>query len=80
MTFKAGLVVGAAVGYYFGAKAGRERYHQIERYLQPLRESQQWSDVQNLARGFVDEMLAATKQAVKDATAPDQPDPVRRIA
>ena len=80
MSFKAGLLVGAAVGYYYGAKAGRARYEQIERYLQPLRESEQWRDVQQLARGFVDEMLSATKQAVKDATEPDPPDSVRRIA
>ena len=33
MKFRAGVVVGFAVGYYFGAKAGRERYEQLRRLL-----------------------------------------------
>ena len=31
MSLKAGLVVGFGVGYVLGAKAGHERYEQIER-------------------------------------------------
>jgi len=30
---RTGLVVGFAVGYYFGSKAGRERYEQIRSWL-----------------------------------------------
>lgn len=30
---RTGLVVGLAVGYYFGAKAGRERYEQLRSWL-----------------------------------------------
>ncbi|MCU0310279.1 MAG: hypothetical protein MUE36_04965 [Acidimicrobiales bacterium] len=37
MRFKTGFVVGAAVGYYLGARAGRERYLQIERTLDRAR-------------------------------------------
>ena len=37
MSFKTGFIVGAAVGYYFGAKAGRDRYEQIERQLEKVR-------------------------------------------
>ena len=33
MKFKTGAVVGFAVGYYFGAKAGRERYEQLRKML-----------------------------------------------
>jgi hypothetical protein len=29
MRFRTGLIIGLAVGYYFGTKAGRERYEQI---------------------------------------------------
>jgi hypothetical protein len=39
MRFQTGLIAGLALGYYFGAKAGRERYEQIERYLEQLRSS-----------------------------------------
>ena len=37
MKFRTGLLIGAAVGYYYGAKAGRERYAQIERILDKVR-------------------------------------------
>jgi len=37
MSFKTGFIVGAAVGYYFGAKAGRDRYEQIDRQLEKVR-------------------------------------------
>ena len=33
MRFKAGLVVGFGVGYYFGAKAGRTRYQELRNFL-----------------------------------------------
>jgi hypothetical protein len=33
MKFKTGAVVGFAVGYYLGAKAGRERYEQLRTML-----------------------------------------------
>ena len=38
MKFRLGLFLGLAVGYYFGAKAGRERYEQMRRFLQHTRE------------------------------------------
>jgi hypothetical protein len=31
--FKTGLLIGGAVGYFLGAKAGRERYEQIKNWL-----------------------------------------------
>jgi hypothetical protein len=39
MRFRVGLVAGLAVGYYFGTKAGRERYEQIRRWLDDARQS-----------------------------------------
>jgi hypothetical protein len=33
MKMRTGLVVGFAVGYYFGAKAGRDRYEQLRKLL-----------------------------------------------
>jgi hypothetical protein len=33
MRFRLGLLVGFATGYYFGAKAGRERYEQLRRLI-----------------------------------------------
>lgn len=71
MGFKAGIAVGLAVGYYFGAQAGRERYEQIERYLEPIRASDAWQQSRELAKGLLNEGVSATRQALKDATAPD---------
>lgn len=43
MRFKAGAIVGFAVGYYLGAKAGRERYEQLRSLVErvgPVRKVQ----------------------------------------
>jgi hypothetical protein len=45
MRFRAGLVVGFAVGYYLGAKAGRERYDQIEQWLDKVRGTDAYRDI-----------------------------------
>jgi hypothetical protein len=39
MRLRLGLVVGFAAGYYLGAKAGRERYEQINQAIDKARES-----------------------------------------
>jgi hypothetical protein len=36
MKFRAGLVIGFGVGYYLGARAGRERYEQMRDMLNEL--------------------------------------------
>ncbi len=36
MKFRTGVIVGFGVGYYLGAKAGRERYFQMRTQLQKL--------------------------------------------
>ncbi len=46
MKFRIGLVVGFAVGYYLGAKAGRARYEQIRRRLERLRDSRLFDRLQ----------------------------------
>ena len=39
MRIRIGFFIGFAVGYYFGAKAGRERYEQLRRWIGHARES-----------------------------------------
>jgi hypothetical protein len=39
MRLRVGLLAGFAVGYYFGSKAGRERYEQIRRWIEDARRS-----------------------------------------
>lgn len=36
MRFRTGLLVGLAAGYYFGSRAGRERYEQIRRAIDTM--------------------------------------------
>jgi hypothetical protein len=71
MRFRTGLLIGLAVGYYYGAKAGRERYHQIDDYLSQLRSSPSYHQLTSrlteladvgLARGrvLVDGVISAT--------------------
>jgi len=38
--FKTGLLIGAAVGYVLGAKAGRERYEQIKHWVADAAQSE----------------------------------------
>jgi hypothetical protein len=45
MRFRTGVLVGLAVGYYYGAKAGRERYLQIDAYLERVRTSEAYHDL-----------------------------------
>lgn len=43
MKLRLGFIVGFAIGYYLGAKAGRERYEQLRRVLDrigPVRKMQ----------------------------------------
>lgn len=37
MGFKTGALVGFAAGYYLGSRAGRERYEQINRWIEQAR-------------------------------------------
>ena len=40
MTFRLGLIVGGAVGYVFGTRAGQERYEQIQQAYRKLKQSE----------------------------------------
>lgn len=53
MRFSTGLLVGGAVGYYFGAKAGRDRYHELERWLDKVRATGAYEQ----ARAKLDEVV-----------------------
>jgi hypothetical protein len=53
MRWKTGLIVGFAAGYYFGAKAGRERYEEIEDVLERVRATEMYGQ----ARARVDSVV-----------------------
>jgi hypothetical protein len=64
MRFRMGLVVGLGVGYYFGAKAGRERYLQIEQWLRRARESGIGEVAADKAKAVVDLSVERAREAL----------------
>ena len=71
MSFKTGLLIGLAVGYYLGAKAGRERFEQIDRYIEPIRASDGYQQARGMATDIFGTSVTATKRAFNDATKPE---------
>ena len=55
MRFRMGMVTGFAAGYYMGAKAGRQRYDQINRSLTKLRGSDTFETAAERAKTVVEE-------------------------
>jgi membrane protein DedA with SNARE-associated domain len=55
MGFKTGAVVGFAVGYYLGTKAGRERYEQINTWIDQLRDSDALNTAAERARQVIED-------------------------
>jgi hypothetical protein len=49
-----GLMIGLGVGYYLGAKAGRERYIQINTMLRKARRSDAYHQATDRAEAVVD--------------------------
>ena len=66
MRFRTGLVVGLGLGYYFGAKAGRERYEQIEEWLDRLRDTGRLPGRPHQGRGRLREGTTALRTMVEE--------------
>jgi membrane protein DedA with SNARE-associated domain len=60
--FRLGLIVGFAIGYYLGARAGQSRYEQMERWLQKARES----DAAELAAEKAKAVIDLTVERARD--------------
>ena len=54
MRFKSGLVVGVAVGYVLGTRAGRQRYEQIKHWAGEARKHPAVAQLANQTVGVVD--------------------------
>jgi hypothetical protein len=66
--FRIGLAFGMAVGYYLGAKAGRQRYDQINRAVARMRKSDAFEVAAEKARAVVDLGVERAKDAVGSNT------------
>jgi hypothetical protein len=79
MKFQTGLIVGLAVGYYYGSKAGRERYEQIERVLEPIRESDAYKAAIDAAKRAGGGAIRETASRAKEAAFGSDQSPVIRL-
>jgi hypothetical protein len=64
MGFKLGVIVGAAGGYYLGAKAGRQRYEQMNRALRRLRRSETFEAATDRAKSTLEDGVGKAKDLV----------------
>jgi hypothetical protein len=66
MRFRTGVIVGLGLGYYFGAKAGHERYEQIEEWLDRLRETTAYREVRTKVTDGIREGTSAVRTMVEE--------------
>jgi hypothetical protein len=55
-----------ATGYYLGAKAGRQRYDQINRTIAKIKRSEAYEEVTELAKAKVEDAAEKAKAAVEE--------------
>ena len=65
MRFRLGMVTGFAAGYYMGAKAGRQRYEQINRQLTRLKRSEAFEQAVDQAKTVVEEGVEKARTLVE---------------
>jgi hypothetical protein len=75
MRFTTGAVVGFAAGYYLGARAGRERYVEIERWLHRLQGSDTYQDVRGKVSDLAVVGAALARERIGGLTGGSDPDP-----
>jgi hypothetical protein len=72
MRFRLGLVVGFAGGYYLGARAGRSRYLQMERWLHMARESDVAEAAAEKAKAVIDLTVERARDLLPQSDGPTQ--------
>jgi hypothetical protein len=68
MRFRTGLIIGLAIGYYYGTKAGHERYEQIEQWLDRIRSTTTYQDARTKVSDGFREGATAARRLIDDAT------------
>ena len=75
MRFRSGLMVGFGVGYYYGAKAGRERFDKIDGVLRRLGAAESIDLASGKARAALDLGMERARDLV--GSPHDDPAPAR---
>ena len=65
------MVSGFAAGYYMGARAGRQRYDQINRQISKLRSSETFEEVSERAKAVVEEGVEKARSVVESKIGDD---------
>ncbi len=65
MRFRLGMATGFAAGYYMGARAGRQRYDQINRQLARLKRSEAFEQAVDQAKTVVEEGVEKARSLVE---------------
>lgn len=73
MRFRTGLIVGLGIGYYYGAKAGRARYEQIEELLDRVRATAAYRDLRTKVEDGIREGTSAVRNMVEETAFGDRP-------
>jgi hypothetical protein len=60
-----GLAIGFGTGYYLGAKAGRARYEQLQRWMHSARESELVETAAEKAKAVVDLGVERARDAIE---------------
>ena len=68
MRFRLGLTIGFGAGYYYGAKAGRQRFEQLDRVLTKVRESEALDVATDKAKAVID----LSVERARDLIEPDE--------
>ncbi len=74
------LLVAFAVGYYYGARAGRERYEQLDRILAGLRKSRPYLELRMALLETIDASRHRAAVAIREAARGDDTTEVLRLA
>ncbi len=73
MRFRLGVMIGFGAGYYLGARAGRERYEQLNRWIDRTRNSEAYETATEKARAVVDLATERAKDLADDLTGGTEP-------
>jgi hypothetical protein len=68
MRFRLGVMAGFGAGYYLGAKAGRERYEQLNTLIGKVKRSDAYEEATDKAKAVVDLGVERAKDLVDEHT------------
>ena len=66
MRFRLGALMGFGAGYYLGAKAGRERYEQLDAMIRKVKGSEAYDAATDKARAVVDLGVERAKELIDE--------------